>query len=98
MLESLFGFAVAGVVVSLALEYFPKLNSWYNAQPDNTQKMLILASGLVVVLGAFGLSCVEFLVELPVACSFAGLKELVAAYITYVLTTQGTYLVTPKSS
>ena len=42
--EQLFAFAVAGSVVSLLLEYFPKLNTWYNEKPDNAQRLIILGS------------------------------------------------------
>lgn len=96
--EQIFAFAVAGTTVSLLFEYFPKLNVWFNGQVDNTQRLIILGSGLVVVLGAFGLSCAEFLVSLPWACSLFGLKEAAVAYFAYIITTQGTYLVTPKAS
>ena len=96
--EQLFAFAVAGTIVSLSLEYFPKLHVWFNDKTDNTQRLIVLGSGLVVVLGAFGLSCVDFIFSLPWVCSLFGLKEAFAAYFVYILTTQGTYLVTPKAS
>jgi len=96
--EQIFAFAVAGTTVSLLLEYFPKLHTWFNSKVDNTQRLIILGSGLVVVLGAFGLSCVDFLFSLPWACSLFGLKEAAVAYFVYIMTTQGTYLVTPKAS
>jgi len=95
--ETLFAFAVAGTTVSLLLEYFPKLNTWFNAKPDNVQRLVILASGLVVVVGSFGLNCVGFLLELPWACDALGFKDALAAFFTFVLTSQGSYLVTPKS-
>ena len=96
--ETLFAFAVAGTTVSLLFEYFPKLNVWFNGQVDNTQRLIILGSGLVVVLGAFGLSCVDFLFSLPWACSLLGLKEAAVAYFVFIITTQGTHLVTPKAT
>jgi len=97
-IEQIFAFALAGTTWSLALEYFPKLNTWYNALPDNTQRLFVLGSGLVVVLGVFGLNCVSFLFDLPWACTLFGLKEAFVAYFAFVLTSQGTYLVTPKAS
>jgi hypothetical protein len=93
----LFGFAVSGVVVSLALEYFPKLNAWYNALADNIQRLVVLGSGLLVVLGAFGLNCVEFVVSIPSwACTTNTLISVLAAFLVYIFSTQATYLVTPK--
>jgi len=96
-LDQLFGFAIAGTVVSLLLEFFPKLSVWYNALPDNKQKWFVLGIGLFVVLGAFGLNCIAFLVDLPWACTILGLKEALVAYFAFILTSQGTYLITPKS-
>lgn len=96
--EQLFAFAVAGSAVSLLLEYFPKLSGWFNAQPDNTQKLLVLGSGVVVVGAAFGLNCLALLVELPWECSLVSLKEVAAGYFAFVLASQGTYLVSPKAS
>jgi hypothetical protein len=95
--EQLFAFAIAGSVVSLLLEYFPKLNAWYGGQPDNVQRLIILGSGAVVVLGAFGLNCLDFFVDLPWACSLLGVKEVLASYLAFVFASQGTYLVSPKS-
>ncbi len=97
-IETLFAFALAGTVVSLLLEYFPKLHTWFNGQADNTQRLIVLGSGLVVVLGAFGFNCLEFLFELPWVCSWLGLKEAVVAFFVFILSTQGTHLVTPRAS
>ena len=97
-LEQLFAFAIAGTTVSLLLEYFPKLNTWFNGQLDNTQRLIVLGSGVVVVLGAFGFNCLEFLFELPWVCSWLGLKEAIVAFFVYIFATQGTYLVAPKKS
>ena len=95
--DTLFAFALAGGAWSLLLEYFPKLNAWFNAKPDNVQKLIVLVSGLVVVIGAFGLNCAGFLLELPWACDALGFKDALAAFFAFVLTSQGAYLVTPKS-
>ena len=96
--EQIFAFAIAGTVVSLLLEYFPKLNTWFNGQPDNLQKLIVLGSGVLVVLGVFGLNCLDFLFDLSWACSLVGLKEVTVAFFAYILSTQGTYLITPKAS
>jgi len=96
--EQIFTFAVAGTLWSLILEYFPALNSWYNALSDRVQQLVILGSGLVVVLGAFGFNCLQLFFDLPWACTWLGLKNAAVAYLTFVFATQGTYLVTPKVS
>lgn len=93
--EQIFAFALAGTSVSLLLEYFPKLNVWFNALADNIQRLVVLASGLIVVLGAFGLGCLNVFV-MPWACSSIALLDVSVAYVTFIFASQGTYLVTPK--
>ncbi len=97
-IEQIFAFAFAGTIVSLSLEYFPKLHTWYNALADNVQRLIVLGAGVVVVLGVFGLNCLGVLFELPWVCSWLGLKEALVAFLAFVFSTQGTYLVTPKAS
>jgi hypothetical protein len=98
-IEALMLFAVSGVLWSLVLEYFPGLHSWFNALADNYQKVVILLSGLVVVLGAFGLNCVGFLVSVEgLVCTTGAAFDLLSAYLVFVGTSQVTYLVTPKAS
>jgi hypothetical protein len=97
--DAVFGFAVAGVIVSLALEYFPRLSVWYNALADNIQKLIVLGSGLVVVLGAFGLDCLGFVVDVESwVCTTQSLFSVLSAYLVFIASTQGTYLITPKST
>lgn len=93
--ELIFAFALAGTIVSLLLEYLPKVNDWYNALADNIQRLIILASGFVVVFGAFGLNCLGIFV-IPWICTSLGLMDVAVAYLVYIFATQGTYLVTPK--
>jgi hypothetical protein len=93
--EQLFLFAGSGVAISLLLEYFPKLSVWYNALPDNQQRLLVLGSGLLVVLGAFGLTCLELLV-LPWVCTAPGLYDALLAFVAFIIANQSAYLVSPK--
>lgn len=87
--------ALAGVLLSLALEYFPFFSDWYNGQDDNVQKLIVLASGLVVVAGTFGLGCAA-LIASPWPCDGPGVWQAVLAFVAFVLASQGTYLVLPK--
>ena len=96
--DQLFAFALSGVVLSIAFEYFPKFGSWFNSKSDNVQRGIILGSGLVVVLAAFGLSCLDAVSGLPWVCSELGLANAVGAFIAYIMASQSTYLVLPKRS
>lgn len=93
--EQLFAFALSGVIISLLLEYFPKLSDWYNGLADNVQRLIILGSGLVAVLGAFGLGCLEIL-SLGWICTWPGLYDALLAFVAYIVASQTAYLVAPK--
>ncbi len=93
--EQVFLFAMSGVIISIVLEYLPKLSEKYNALADNVQKLIVLGSGLVVVLGAFGLACLDIL-GLPFVCTGAGLYDALLAYVAFLVANQSTYLVLPK--
>lgn len=95
--EQLFIFGLSGVVISLILEYLPKVNVWYNALPDNIQRLFVLGTGLVIVLGAVGLTCLEIL-SMPFACTWPGLYDALLAFVAFIVTNQATYLVLPKSA
>jgi hypothetical protein len=94
--EQLFAFALSGVVFSAVLEYFPKLESWFNGLSDNQQRSLVLGSGVGLVLGAFGLECLELVTGLPWVCSEVGLVNVLAAYIAYIVASQSAYLILPR--
>ena len=93
--EQLFAFALSGVILSLCFKYFPKFGDWYNSLADNIQRLIVLGAGLVVVLGAFGLTCAAVL-ALPWACTWLGLYDAMLAYVVFLVANQATYLVLPK--
>lgn len=93
--EQLFAFALSGVILSLCFEYFPKFGEWYNSLADNIQRLIVLGTGLVVVLGSFGLTCLAVL-ALPWACTWPGLYDAVLAFVAFIVANQVTYLVLPK--
>jgi sterol desaturase/sphingolipid hydroxylase (fatty acid hydroxylase superfamily) len=87
--------AVAGFVLSLLLEYAPKFSDWYNGLPDNMQKLVVIALGLVVVGGEFGLGCAGLVKPIWV-CTAAGAWEAVLAFVAYLVANQATYVVLPR--
>lgn len=93
--EQIFLFALSGVVVSLVLEYFPKLSDWYNALADNIQRLIVLASGFVVILSAFGLACLDIL-GTPWTCSAPGLYDALLAYVAFLVASQTAFLISLK--
>lgn len=95
-LDQLLAFALSGTVVSLLLEFVPWLSTWYNNLSDNVQRLVVLFSGLLVVLGAWGGVCFGLVSGLPWTCTSMGLFDALIAFLSYIFATQGTYLVTPK--
>ena len=86
--------AIAGVILSLLFEYTPGLHAWYNALDDNWQKVTMLCVILLVVAGAFGLSCAGWLNVF--ACTGSGAKEAVLAFIAAIVANQSTHRILPK--
>lgn len=75
---------LAGAILSLVASYFPKLNVWYAAKPEETKRLYMLVLLLfVAVLISFS-SCFNWWVFIP--CSKDGFKELVIS-VFYILTT-----------
>jgi len=86
--------AIVGAGIQLVFKYFPKLNTWYEAQSN---KALIMVGVIAVVsLAYFGLSCTPFAATLGivVACSTQGALQLGAAFIYILVSQQTTYLLT----
>jgi len=86
--------AIAGVILSLLFEYMPGLHAWYNALTDNWQKVIMLCVILLVVAGAFGLSCAGWVSVF--ACTGSGAREAVLAFIAAIVANQSTHRILPK--
>jgi len=88
--------AIAGVILSLALSYVPRLREKFDAL-DSTHKRAL--TGLLIVavaLVTFGASCAPQVAPLvQTACSANGLIEIVNNVIAALVASQATYLLTP---
>lgn len=85
--------AIAGIILSLAFSYVPKLNDWYSTLAG-TSKRLVMAAALLIVAGAsLWLSCANLIVS--VACTQAGLFSLINAFVMALVANQATYMITP---
>ncbi len=86
--------SIAGIILSLAVAYIPKLREWYAAKDaqGKAQTMGILL--VVSALGVFGLSCAS--VFSLVACTVAGAKELLGVLIAALVANQASFLLLVK--
>jgi hypothetical protein len=91
------GLAVAaGILLSLAFSYGPKVSTWY-ARLDGTTKRLVMLGAVVVVAGGlFGLGCAGVSVfGYTVACTTAGALGLAQSVIVCAIANQTTDRMSP---
>ncbi len=88
---------VAGIILSLVLKYFPKLNVNWDRLGAETKQLIVWGLCLVVALAIFGLSCADWINV--VACTKAGIKEIIAAFVSMLVSSQATHEATslPRS-
>lgn len=88
--------AIAGIVVSLVFEYFPKLSIWYNNLEDNVQRIIMLGLVALIAVTVFGMSCAGL--SDAYTCDKRGAWELVKMFVVGVVANQSTYLVLPRKA
>ena len=86
--------AIAGILVSLVLEFIPGVEGWYAKFTPQEKRLVMLGSLFLVVAGAFGLSCAN-LVE-AFACSGAGAWTAVLAFVAALVANQSVHLLLKK--
>ena len=85
---------LAGIVISLALEFIPGVEGWYNKFSPQQKRLVMLGALFLVVGGAFGLSCANLIAIF--VCSTAGAWEAVVAFIAALVANQSVPLVLKK--
>lgn len=80
----------AGVLLSLAFSYAPKLRTWFAARDAETKSLIMLVCLLVVTLALFIARCNTF----ASACFIANWQDYAGAFGTALVLNQGTYTVT----
>ena len=83
---------IAGAVLSLLFSYVPGLNTWFAAKAPEFKRLFMAVLMLVVAGAAIGLSCAQIISG--VACTQAGLFQLLGAWILAVAANQGAYSLT----
>jgi hypothetical protein len=86
---------VVGIVLSLALEWFPKAKEWYDKYTEGQKKLIAVGLGFVVVAIAFVIGCLD----LPAsywACTTEGGWEALRVFALYVVSNQTTYALGPR--
>ena len=88
--------AIAGILISLILEFVPGVEGWYNKFTPQQKRLVMLVALFIVVGGAFGLSCAGLLAIF--VCSVAGAWQAVMAFIAALVANQSVHLVLKKDN
>lgn len=86
--------ALAGILISLAFEFIPGVEGWYNGLPKQYKRLFMVGALALVVGGAFGLSCANLLALFP--CTGAGAWLAVQAFVAALVANQSVHLVLKK--
>lgn len=90
--------AIAAMLISVAVSYFPGVSAWYQALSGEHKRLVMLALLALSTAAITGLACAGLGAEfgLEVACNRSGLILIVRAFIAALVANQATYLMTPK--
>jgi hypothetical protein len=87
--------AIAGALLALIFEYFPKVSDWYNGQDEGVKRQIMLGLMVLAVGGAFGLSCAGLLNTF--VCTWMGAWDAVLALVAAIMANQGVHLLTKRT-
>jgi hypothetical protein len=83
--------SIAGIVLSLAVAYLPRVREWYDAK-DAAGKARTMGFLLVgTAVGVFLLGCVNLYALVP--CTVAGAQSLLFVLVNALVANQATYLI-----
>lgn len=80
---------LAGVVLSLAFSYIPKLKDWFDKQDSQYKQLFMLGAMFLVVAFVFGISCLGK--SSVFACSGDGAWEALKVFAAAVIGNYVTY-------
>ena len=91
--------AAAGLILSLAFSYIPRLSAWYGTKEEDVKRLIMLGLLVLVAAGAFGLACGGFAADFGIAvtCDKTGAIALLKVLFAAAVANQITYALTPKS-
>lgn len=92
--------AIAGVLLSLAFSYVPKLNEKFAALESTYKRLIMLGLLVVVSAGLYGLACAGWAADLgiEVTCDRPGLISLLQAFVWAMIANQAAYQISPEPS
>ena len=88
---------IAGVILSLAFSYIPKLSDWFQTLEPTMKRLIMAGLLLVVAAGTYVLSCV-WVVIAAVACDRGGVMGLVMVFIAALVANQAAFAISPRKA
>ena len=85
---------LASAALSLAFEYFPRLEGWYNRLADKYQQLIMLGLLTLAVAAAFGASCLGL--DSWYVCDQGGLFQALKDLLVAIGINQGVFKLLPK--
>ena len=86
---------LSAALISLAFEKFSFLQDDFNQLPNNTKRIIMVGFMVVLVYGAFGLSCLAWLAAF--LCTGAGALSALQVLILAIAANQGVFFATKRS-
>lgn len=85
---------VLGFVMSIVLEYFPGIKTWYDTQQKGIKALIALGLSALIGFAILGFNCAGWWPgKLPaIACSWIGVQDLLIMIGVAWLSSQATYL------
>lgn len=87
--------AAAGIIVSLAFTYIPKLNTWFGAQSEVYKQGFMALAGLIFSFVVFGLGCGK-LITLNIPCTTIGATNVLWMWGAWVVGNQSADRASPE--
>ena len=90
--------SAAAILLSLLFSYVPGFGSWYQPLPADKKRLLMLGFLAVISLGAFGLSCMDWVVAIGLTCTSQGAFGLVKIFVSAIIANQAIYAISPQNT
>lgn len=88
---------IAGIILSLAFSYIPKLSDWFQTLEPTMKRLIMAGLLLLVAVGSYLLSCV-WVVIVVITCDRGGVMHLVMIFIAALVANQAAFMISPQKA
>lgn len=87
---------VIGGFISALFSYFPALNTWFAAKPENAKKLIQLGLMSVLSIVVYLGSCSWGFFQTDLSCGQVGIWRLATILISSIVGNQGSFRIQPQ--